>query len=207
LLVLALTALSAGCVSLGALLGPEGASSTVPVCQIVAIWCHDVKFAPDPVRGGALAPGLAGRLYLFGPQIDFPLIGDGSLQVDLYDEGPRAQGGEPRLLEVWRIDRDTLRRLLKRDTIGWGYTLFLPWGTYKPEITRVRLKLRYDPQKGTPLFTESGSLTLQGDGGATPPVRQTMKVSGAAESGPVQAPPARPAVLPPSPPAGPPPRR
>src|SRR5208337_2466794 len=104
-------------------------------------------------------PGLAGRLYLFGPNIDYPLAGDGRLTVDLFNDEPEA-GKEPKLLEQWRIDKDTLKRLLKKDTIGWGYTLFLPWGTYKPEITHVHLRLRYDPAHGTPIFHQTEGFML-----------------------------------------------
>jgi hypothetical protein len=130
------------------------------VCQIVATWNHQVAFVPDPVHGGAEAPGLAGRLYLFGPEISFPLIDDGSVVVDLYDDTKPAGEGQPIPLEEWRLDPATLKRLAKRDMIGWGYTLFLPWGTYKPEISQVHLKVRYVTAKGNPFFAESGPMTL-----------------------------------------------
>src|SRR5581483_612242 len=58
-------------------------------------------------------------------------------------------------LEEWRIDSDTLKRLGKRDMLGWGYTLFLPWSTYRPDVGQVRMKLAYVPVKGTPIFSES----------------------------------------------------
>jgi hypothetical protein len=140
----------------------------------VATWSHDVVTTPDPVHNGTPTPGLAGRLYLFGPEIGYPLVGDGSLSVDLYDEGPKVNGGTPVLLEQWHIDKDTLRRLLKRDMIGWGYTLFLPWGTCKPEITRINLKMRYEPLKGYPLFTDSGPLTLA-HGAPSPQISHSAK--------------------------------
>ena len=60
---------------------PHGA-----VCQIVATWNHQVVFAPDPTHNGAPTPGLAGRLYLFGQEVSFPLVEEGSLIVDLFDD-------------------------------------------------------------------------------------------------------------------------
>jgi hypothetical protein len=153
---------SAGCVTLGPLLpGSDGAAGTAP-CQVVAWWSNQVMWTPDPTHGGALTPGLAGRVYLFGPEIDFPLIGDGALVVDLLDPTAVTPDGSPVLLEEWRLDRDTLKRLLKRDMVGWGYTVFLPWGTYKPEVNRIQLMVRFEPtnRPNLPLYAQSATLTL-----------------------------------------------
>jgi hypothetical protein len=160
-LALALTALgfAPGCVTLNTLVsGGECPPTGVP-CQVVATWHKYIVWTPDPVNGGVPTPGLAGRLYLFGPEIGRPIVSDGSLVVDLYDH---TAGGQPVLLEEWRIDSDTLRRLLRRDPIGWGYTLFLPWGTYNPAITRVELKVRYHPVNGiAPLYAQSSPWTFE----------------------------------------------
>jgi hypothetical protein len=162
--LLALAA-AAGCVSLKQFTLEQGDTPpSGPAHQIVTRWSSEVVFTPDPAQGGAEKPGIAGRLYLFGPRIDFPLEGDGSVVVDLFDETPRQGPGgpakEPVMLEEWRVDRDTLKRLLRKDMIGWGYTLFLPWGTYRPDITQVRLKVRYDPAHGSPLYAEGATLTI-----------------------------------------------
>src|SRR5262245_42339836 len=152
--------LATGCTTTAPFLAAVDAPPAGPVYQVVATWKNEVQYAPDPTHGGAMTPGLAGRLYLFGPQIDFPLEGDGSVVVDLYNESPGVAGGQPVMLEEWRLDHDTLQRLLRKDVIGWGYTLFLPWGTCRPDVTQVRLRLRYDPAHGSPLYTESGPLTV-----------------------------------------------
>ncbi|HEV2948449.1 MAG TPA: hypothetical protein VGX70_13830 [Gemmataceae bacterium] len=135
------------------------------VCQMVATWNHQVVFAPDPAHGGMEAPGLVGRLYLFGPEISYPLIDDGSVVVDLFDDKKQTDEGQPVPLEEWRVDPATLKRLAKRDMIGWGYTLFLPWGTYKPNISQVHLKVRYVTAKGNQFFAESGPLSLNSPSG------------------------------------------
>ena len=152
--------LTAGCTALD----PFVANGDVPpggaVYQVIATWKNEVVFAPDPAHAGTPAPGLAGRMYLFGPQVDFPLQGDGNVVVDLYNE----TGDKPALLEEWRFDHDTLQRLLRKDVIGWGYTLFLPWGTYKPDVQQVRLRLCYQPPGGSPLYAESAVMTLNAPG-------------------------------------------
>jgi len=155
-----------GCVALQEFTG-KGADRppTGAVCQLVPTWSKEIAFVPDPANGGVPRPGISGRIYLFGPQIDYPLAGDGSLTVELSaPEAAPAGAGPPakaewRLLEQWTMDQPTLQRLLRKDIVGWGYTLFLPWGTYRPDVSVVRLKLRYDPPGAMPLYSES-TLTL-----------------------------------------------
>ncbi|MBL8799069.1 MAG: hypothetical protein JNM56_34605 [Planctomycetia bacterium] len=155
-----LAALLPGCVGLDPFLANSSAPPKGAPCQIVTTWNHQVAYAPDPANGGKPAPGIAGRLYVFGSEIGCPLVHDGCLKVELYDDRPTGTGGAPVLLEEWNIDRETLQRLQRKDTIGWGYTLFLPWGTYKPELQKVRLKVCFQPVGRTPLYTESGALSL-----------------------------------------------
>src|SRR5579885_875781 len=114
--------LTSGCVGLNPFVAAD-APPQGKVCQVVATWNSKVVTAEDPCHGGAATPGLAGRVYLFGPQIDFPMQGDGGMVVDLYDQ----TSGKPAMLEEWRLDPATLQRLLRKDVIGWGYTVFLPW--------------------------------------------------------------------------------
>jgi hypothetical protein len=143
------------------------------VCQVAVNWVNKVVFAPDTVHGGVPTPGLAGRLYLFGPEVSFPLVGDGSVVVDLYDDTPVASGGQARLLEKWVLNAQTLGRLQRRDMIGEGYTLFLPWGSYRPDITQVHLMVCYTPARGNPLYAPSSSITL--NGGNQPPNQVTNR--------------------------------
>lgn len=167
--------LPAGCVTMAPFLG-KNAGSDAGICQVVTVWNPTVVYAPDPARGGVPSPGLVGRLYLFGPQIDFPRAGDGSLTIDLYKETNKDDVNTRVLLEKWHIDKDTLQRLMKRDPIGCGYTLFLPWGTYRPDITHLHLKLCYEPVKGAPLYAPASSLTLE------PPEEAVQETSAAARS-------------------------
>lgn len=156
----------------------ETAPSHGPICKVVATWNHHVVFTPDPTRNGMPTPGLTGRVYLFDENIAFPQPGDGKLVIDLYDARPDANDGKPRWLEQWEFDPVTLARLLKPDTIGQGYTLFLPWGTCKPDINRVVLKVCYQPPQGPPLYADTTYLTLQSDKRSRAPVVVTERGAG-----------------------------
>lgn len=154
-----LALLPAGCVTMDKVLPGlcQEKPPTGPVHQVVVTWNNEVMHAADPVHNGTLVPGIGGRLFLFGPQIDFPLAGDGTITVDLFDE---TAGPAQVPMERWIFDPDTLKRLIRKDMVGWGYTLFLRWSTYKPEVAVVRLKLCYQPKKGSPLYAESAPMTL-----------------------------------------------
>jgi hypothetical protein len=137
----------------------DGPPKPGQACQVVTTWSNKVHYVPDVLHDGVPMPGLAGRLYLFGPNIGFPMTGDGGAVVELYDDSTGAPNGV--LIERWEFDAPTLQKLLRKDIIGWGYTLFLPWGTYRPDITRVHLTCRYEPAKGTPLYADASPLTVE----------------------------------------------
>jgi hypothetical protein len=139
------------------------------VGQIAVTWTNRVAFAPDTVHGGTPQPGLTGRLYLFGETMGYPLVGDGGLVVDLFDDAPNGPPGGQHI-EQWKIDPATLKRLLRKDTIGQGYTLFLPWATYRPEIKAIHLAVMYQPAQGSPIYAPSGPLTLQHENSPIPQV-------------------------------------
>jgi hypothetical protein len=135
---------------------------TGDVIRVASWWQTQVAYAPDPLHGGQMTPGMAGRVYLFGDGRDsaFPLKGDGGLIVDLFNDS--VPGSPPVLMEEWRFDKDTLQRFLRKDMIGWGYTLFLPWLSYRQDITHIQMKVCFDrkAEKGGPLFTENQQVTL-----------------------------------------------
>jgi hypothetical protein len=164
---LALTALAlgaTGCESVNWALHPTVEAPPEGVAQVHTTWENRVLVTQDCVNEGAPLIGIGGRMYLFGQEVGFPLKGDGSVTVDVYDISPAATNGEPKMLERWQIDRKTLHRLARKDFIGWGYTLFLPWATYRPDIQRVQIQLRYVPEKGgTPLFAPPCQVTLRHD--------------------------------------------
>lgn len=181
---------TSGCVNLGSFVAEEDKPPCGEICQIVAAWNNEIVLAPDPYHNGKPNPGIAGRVYLFGHSVDFPRAGDGKITVDLFDLARQTPNGDPVPLERWEFDPVTLRRLLKRDTIGWGYTLFLPWGTYRPDIPvwNVMLKVHYQGANGVSFFTENPA-TLNKPGGnqtrrmARREALGSMPVNGAATPG------------------------
>src|SRR5262249_17043389 len=129
----------------------QGPPAPTQACQTAGAWQNNVVQTPDPTKNGAPATGFTGRLYLFGPTIDYPLVGEGSLTVDLIDETY-----EPAVTrERWNIDPETLKRLARKDMIGWGYTLFLPSREYNKEMSKVRLRTSFTQGKAAPLYTEN----------------------------------------------------
>jgi hypothetical protein len=174
--------LMCGCVGMET--SPMGAAppaAGVP-CQVVATWQSQVCITHDPAHNGADTPTLVGRVYLFGPEIKYPMTGAGTLVVDLY-EGAVAPGSAAAPLEEFRYDPATMAKLLRRDAIGWGYTVPFMWSTYRPDVTHVQMKVRYELAKGAPLYAESASMAIDNPGLAmtTPVISQSAKPTVAAK--------------------------
>jgi hypothetical protein len=149
---------SPGCVNTQPWIAKEEPSPGI--CQIHAFWDNQVRVTQDVANKGQPLPGLAGRLYLMGPEFGKTEKGDGSVTVDMYDITSAQPGTQPRHLERWQLDNGNLAKLFRKDKIGWGYTLFLPLSPYSPEIQRVELKVCYAPAKGTPVYAEPTPLSL-----------------------------------------------
>jgi hypothetical protein len=151
--------LATGCVHLNEMVAGVSAPAPPP-CHMVVRWHNAVASLPDPVRGGAPGPGLVARVYLFGPSIDRPVEGHGILMVELFNPAEAGPDGRPKLIEKWMLSPEQLQQLERPDVIGCGYSLFLPWGTYRPDIAQVLLRACYQPKNGSPLYANSGLVTL-----------------------------------------------
>ena len=54
------------------------------------------------------------------------------------------------------IKKDILNSVcLRTDGIGQGYSLSLPWPSYRPDVAQVQLQVRYEPRKGLPVLTQN----------------------------------------------------
>jgi hypothetical protein len=162
-----LVVLSSGCVTTHPWLTSSEHHGANTVSEVNAIWEGHIRVTQDTVNGGRPLPGLAGRLYLFGPDLGHTKKGNGTVTVDLFDTSNPQPGVRPRHLERWEFDQVSLGRLLKKDKIGWGYTLFLPWPAYRPDITHVRLNAFYTPANGAPVYGEPASIALQNQANLT----------------------------------------
>lgn len=163
LVMLGLAGLPVGCVNL-----PTMESSPFhhqePPSQIITTWQPDVLQTQDSVNNGRALLGLGGRLYVFGKEIGKPLKIKGTVVVDLYDLS-KTQSPDPVHLEQWTINAKVLEQFGKNDPLGFGYTLFLPWSTCRPEVDQVLLKIKFQPSRGGfPLYTETGPITINHPG-------------------------------------------
>lgn len=156
--VVLLLAAPSGCQTLSPCGCDDGPPKPVEACQLVATWSNKVHFVPDIVHNGTPMPGIVGRIYLMDRK-DLLQTGDGQFIAELYDDSGPTPGGT--MIEKWQIDKDTAKKLLTKDYVGWGYTVLLPLGSYRPDLQKVHLVMRYEPEKGTPLFAAGGPLTLE----------------------------------------------
>ncbi|MSR52528.1 MAG: hypothetical protein EXS09_04475 [Gemmataceae bacterium] len=148
---------------LGLLTG-EGLSATPAqmgeASKVTAAWNNKIVFAPDPTRGGDPMPSLIVRLWLFGPDEGTPVAPDGELLVALWDNMPKSGSGKPELKELWHIDRETAMKFRKRDAIGDGYTLLLPWSNYNIDVKQVNLVVRFNGADGRSVASAPEKLSI-----------------------------------------------
>jgi hypothetical protein len=171
--VFALLLGQAGCAGLDGFLGTAAGPAKAPAFKVVATWIPQVVTEPDTMHDGNPVQCLAGRVYLFGADMTHEVAADGTMVVDLFDPtvvDPAT--GKARHVDRWLIDNDTLNhKFLHRDLFGWGYTLVLPWSNYRPDATRVEMRVRYQPKDGSPLFAEPAVVTLGGQAGQPVPTQ------------------------------------
>ncbi|MCS7269549.1 MAG: hypothetical protein NZ703_00560, partial [Gemmataceae bacterium] len=132
-----------------------------PVAEIATAWRNKVEYLPNPAAQGALQPGLAGQVFLYTAEAR-PAVANGRLIVDLIDETPRPPGVPPLTPERWEFKKDVLKALRTIDErFGECYVIFLPWPTYRPDVTHVRLRVRYEPEGGGfPIYAPETRLIL-----------------------------------------------
>jgi hypothetical protein len=136
-----------------------------PHDTLVTIWSKKVVYAPDPWKGGAVTPGLVGRIFLIGPgdkpgAIGAPYLGDGSLIVDLWDNTERGVNTEPKMMVNVHFPPEVLINLAKKDVWGDGYSIWIPWEQYRPDIIQVYVNVGYTSAAGEKLFGQSGTFPV-----------------------------------------------
>lgn len=138
-----------------------------PASHMGVIYYKHVRYIPDPTRGGAPTPALALRMYLFkGKDDGEPILGDGTVTVDLYDNATPAGRNGTLPKETTKFPKEMLPKLLQKDEMGGqgGYTLLIPC---PPDVMQVHITVRFEQAGHAPLFASSDSMTL--DRGAPPP--------------------------------------
>jgi hypothetical protein len=134
--------------------------SNLKVNHVLATWEPRVRTTQDAANGGVPLNGLVGRLYLLNDETSQAVDARGMVYVRLQDISVR---GSPQKLAEWKFDAESLKRLKRRDGIAEGYTLFLPWETYRPEVRKVQLQVCYVPEGGSPYFGEPTNIALQSE--------------------------------------------
>ncbi len=129
-----------------------------PVSQVQAAWENRVIVTQDAVNNGAPLVGLLGKLHFFGDEVGFPRTCKGTITVDAHEILP---DGKTKMMERWQIDPITMQKLIRKDTLGSCYTIFLPWSTYRPDMARVQLQVKFVPETGgVPLFSTPTAVSL-----------------------------------------------
>lgn len=122
------------------------------ISQVAAIWADGLVVQPDPAQGGKVMPGFAGRIYLFNSDMTATREAQGSVIISLYDN-TQPNSAEPVAKEVWNIDAASLARAKRKDTLGWGYNLWLPWSSMSQQATMVTLIVEYRDDLGRSLWS------------------------------------------------------
>lgn len=135
--------------------GPE------PVERVDLFFQPYVRYVDDTQRPGVQLPGLAGRVWLYADGGKKPVAGRGTIEAEMYDMTPLASDGQAVKVAEWKFDARSLKMLKQEDKIGLGYTLFLPWETYHPEVKKVQLCLVYVDEKGAQHIASPTTLALR----------------------------------------------
>ena len=163
LLAALLLALASGCVSSGQL--TPDLVNTNQVSQVVGMWNNQVLIGVDPAHNGAPMYGLAGRVFLFTQGMREFLLADGNMVIEMWATLPEQPQGPPVRLESWEIKKDLLNSAcLGKDGWGQGYTMNLPWPSYRPDLAQVDMRIRYKPAKGLPIYGKSTVVLNNGPG-------------------------------------------
>ena len=136
--------------------------TTGPVHQVFSYWNNEVMQDQPGAVGGKNLPGLAGRVYLFGPKVKYPVVaqGDAKILVEMTYQRP---GNKTQTLQ-YEFPKHYLDQLLSRDLVGWGYTIPLPWEVYQPGVKEVTLKVAYCPEKGNAVISSPSTIVLHSAG-------------------------------------------
>jgi hypothetical protein len=139
-----------------------GMGSPVQAANLLVMWDNHLLTLQDPTKNGADVRGLVGQVFLCGDPPKMPFVlADGNMVIEMFDETPKPGNPPPVRLGGWTFDKEVLRsHKVIDERFGKCYALFLPWPDYRPDITQVKLKARYEPEHGYKLFAPDASLVI-----------------------------------------------
>jgi hypothetical protein len=143
--------------------------------EIAVAWQNKVAQLPDPTRNGMMIHGVVGQMFLFGADFQFAPA-TGNLVVEMFDQSANPGTDGPRL-GSWTFDKESLKKLVTMDErLGKCYALFLPWPEYDPNVSRVKLTVRFEPERSYPLYAPASTLTFD-NGSHGPPIHNRSVVT------------------------------
>src|SRR5262249_47419602 len=90
-----------------------------PANDMAVMYYKQVRYIPDPTKGGTPSAALTLRMYLFkGEKFGEPIIGEGTIIVDVYDDNKPAgrDGSVP--VERTEFPKELLPKMLQKDVLG-----------------------------------------------------------------------------------------
>jgi hypothetical protein len=146
------------------------------VDAVEAFWLNQLFLTQDVANQRKALPGLAGRVYPGNKAAKKMVEMDGLLAVQLLDMTNAESVEQPPSVAQWTFDAVSLKALWREDRFGWGYSLFLPFKEYGPNIRKVQLHLVYVPKHGgQPIHNTSDVMAL--DVQASPPPRMQQSAT------------------------------
>lgn len=170
LFLVCLAAWSLGCQAIEDFTVSRFKQTTPPVgnsTAFLSIWMNGVVNQADPARQGEMSPGFSGRFMLLEERTgnkSLSIFEEGTLVVELSDNGPPIDGTGHACREKWTIPSDVLKRYANEDVSGWGYNLWLPW-TVRNDVTVVKLKSRFEKKNGQVLWSEPMLIKVRDNNG------------------------------------------
>jgi len=132
----------------------------IPAASLTASWSRTVEVGTDPNHHTPM-PAIVGRAYFFDAKLR-PVEADGKLTVELFDDTNRRIGKPSVKLEEWNINSEQLAKMVNKDPlIGTGYSLILPWPSFKSDVGQIHMVIHYTPKSGQALTMSDQIMTLE----------------------------------------------
>jgi hypothetical protein len=131
----------------------------LPVNEVMTYWDRSIRVAQSDT--GAPLMGVAGRVYLINDDLKRMVDAQGSIHVAIRDTTPGAPGGQYAI--KCEIKEPDLKRLKKKDMLGDGYTLFVPFESYRPDIRQIEVQVCYVPKGGPQKYSAPTAIVLDAE--------------------------------------------
>lgn len=136
---------------------PVVADTQNPVVEVACMW--------EPGEGrnpkGVPARGFAGQIYFFTQNHSEPVFVNGDVRVYLFaDRGTPEERARP--LHQFDFKADAWKTHASQTSFGPGYNVFIPYPKHEPYQVRCQLRVRFQPENGAPVWSESLATILDG---------------------------------------------